>query len=88
MAAARSGDESDVRRWMTATLASDSLDVVASMASLRSIGKRDASLAAVLALVFVVKDVYVVRSLFGSPIEETPPTTLTAVPDFIDPPWS
>jgi len=40
------------------------------VASLRSIGKRDASVAAVLALVFVVKDVYLLRNLFGSPIVE------------------
>ena len=86
IAAARSGVEKDARRWMMATLASDSLDVVASLASLRSIGKRDASVAAVLALVFVVKDVYVVRNVFGSPSEELSPKTATAVPDLIDPP--
>src|ERR1700722_9593125 len=62
--AARSAEASDIRRWAVMTLASDSLDVVASMASMRSIGKRDAILAGVLAAVFVVKDVSVLRDLF------------------------
>src|ERR1700722_6749801 len=62
--AARSAESSDIRRWAVMTLASDSLDVVASMASMRSIGKRDAILAGVLAAVFVVKDVSVLRDLF------------------------
>ena len=41
VAAARSGDEGDIRRWLAAGLASDSLDAAASVASLPAIGKRD-----------------------------------------------
>jgi hypothetical protein len=41
VAAARSGDMADLRRWTATALASDSLDVAASLASFRSIGKRD-----------------------------------------------
>ena len=88
VAAARSEDVSDARRWTMMTLASDSLDVVASVASRRSIGKRDSLVAAALALAFVVKDVHVLGNLLGSvddPMEESP---LTAVPDLIDPPSS
>jgi hypothetical protein len=58
IAAARSPDVSDVRRWTAAALASDSLDVVASLASSRSIGKRDSWSAAILALAFVGGDLY------------------------------
>jgi hypothetical protein len=65
VAASRSGEASDARRWTTMALASDSLDVAASLASIRSIGKRDALAAAVLAAVFAVKDIYVLRSLLG-----------------------
>jgi hypothetical protein len=54
--AARSGDARDARRWTAAALASDSLDVAASLAGLRSIGKRDALGAAVLALAFACGD--------------------------------
>jgi uncharacterized membrane protein HdeD (DUF308 family) len=70
VAAARSPEVSETRRWTTMTLASDSLDVVASLASMRSIGKRDSVLAAALAAVFVVKDVSVMRALFD-PKDET-----------------
>jgi hypothetical protein len=56
VAAARSDDMTDVRRWTTTALASDSLDVVASLASFRSIGKRDSWSAAMLALAFVCGD--------------------------------
>lgn len=56
VAAARSNDVRDVRRWTTAALASDSLDVAASLASSRSIGKRDSWGAAILALTFVCGD--------------------------------
>lgn len=56
VAAAKSGDDKDVRRWTTAALASDSLDVAVSLASFRSIGKRDSWSAAVLALAFVGGD--------------------------------
>ena len=63
VAAARSADQADVRRWTAAALASDSLDTVASLASSRSIGKRDAWSAAVLSLVFVCGDLHARRRL-------------------------
>jgi hypothetical protein len=56
VAAARSGDAREARRWTAAALASDSLDVAASLASVRSIGPRDALGAAALALAFVGGD--------------------------------
>ena len=56
VAAARSDDVQDVRRWTSSTLASDSLDVALSLASFRSIGKRDSCAAAMLALAFVGGD--------------------------------
>lgn len=61
VAAARSGEIADVRRWTTSALASDSLDVAASLASMRSIGKRDSVGAALLALIFVAGDVHARR---------------------------
>jgi hypothetical protein len=63
VAAARSQEVGDARRWTAAALASDSLDVVASLASVRSIGKRDSLGAALLALVFVGGDLHARRSL-------------------------
>jgi hypothetical protein len=65
VAAARSGDADDVRRWTAAALASDSLDVVASLASIRSIGKRDAWAAALLAFSFVCGDIQALRRSLG-----------------------
>jgi hypothetical protein len=56
VAAARSERTSDVGRWTAAGLASDSLDTAVSLASMRSIGKRDSIAAAVLALTFVAGD--------------------------------
>ena len=56
VAAARSNEISDVRRWTSAALASDSIDTVVSLASFRSIGKRDSCAAAALAFVFVCGD--------------------------------
>ncbi len=63
VAAARSDDVNDGRRWSTAALASDSLDAVASFASLSSIGKRDSWSAALLALAFVGGDLQARRCL-------------------------
>ncbi len=63
VAAARSDDGRDIGRWTSAALASDSLDVIASLASFRAIGKRDAFGAAILALVFVCGDVHARRRL-------------------------
>jgi len=56
VSAARSNDQTDARRWLKATLASDALDTVVSLAALRSIGRRDSLFAAVLALGFVCGD--------------------------------
>jgi len=56
VAAARSDEIQDFRRWNAAALASDSLDTVLSVASSGSIGKRDAWSAAGLALAFVCGD--------------------------------
>jgi hypothetical protein len=56
VAAARTGEAREVRRWTAAALASDSLDVAASLASFRSIGQRDSLSAAALALAFVCGD--------------------------------
>jgi hypothetical protein len=54
--AARSDEAGDVSRWNSAALASDSLDTVVSLASYRSIGKRDSWAAAALAFAFVCGD--------------------------------
>jgi hypothetical protein len=56
VAAARSSDVQDTRRWSAVALASDSLDVAASLASVRSIGKRDSLAAAMLSFAFVWGD--------------------------------
>lgn len=62
VAAARSKDDArDARRWTVAALASDSLDTAVSLASYRSIGKRDSLAAAALALVFAGADVEALR---------------------------
>jgi hypothetical protein len=62
VAAARADDMSSVRSWTSAALASDSMDTLLSLASARSIGKRDAVGAAALALVFALGDVFALRS--------------------------
>ena len=61
VAAARSDDVRDVRRWTASALASDSLDVAVSLASSRSIGKRDSWAAAMLASAFVCGDLQACR---------------------------
>jgi len=63
VAAVRSGDVGDIRRWLAAGLASDSLDVAASVASMRAIGKRDSFGAAILALAFVCGDLHARRGI-------------------------
>jgi hypothetical protein len=62
IAAATSGVEGDADRWNSATLASDTLDTVVSLASIRSIGKRDACFASALAGTFVWGDVLARRA--------------------------
>ena len=61
-AAGRSARDSDIGPWLAATGASDALDVAASLASFRSIGKRDAIGAALLALAFAAGDLAAWRS--------------------------
>ncbi len=63
VAAARSDVVGDMRRWTTVAMASDSLDVAASLASIRSIGKRDSWAAAMLALAFVCGDIQARRRI-------------------------
>ncbi len=62
VSAARSNETSDARRWVKATLASDALDTVVSLAALRSIGRRDSLFAAALALGFVCGDLQALRA--------------------------
>ncbi len=61
VSAARAGSGRDARRWTSVGLASDSLDVVVSLASLPAIGKRDSWSAAMLALFFVWGDFQALR---------------------------
>jgi hypothetical protein len=67
VAAARSNDVRDIRRWTTTALASDSLDSAGSLASFRSIGKRDSLSAAILALTFVCGDLWARRRIPVAP---------------------
>jgi len=69
VAAARSNDVTDGRRWAAAALASDSLDAAASLASCRSIGKRDSWGAAILALAFVCGDLQAGRRLTSAEVK-------------------
>jgi hypothetical protein len=63
VSAARSTNQSDARRWVMATLASDAIDTVVSLAALRSIGRRDSLVAAGLALGFVCGDLQALRTI-------------------------
>jgi hypothetical protein len=67
VAAARSNDVRDIRRWTTTALASDSLDSAASLASFRSIGRRDSLSAAILALAFACGDLQARRQIPVAP---------------------
>jgi hypothetical protein len=60
--AAHAADASGARRWVKATLASDTLDTVLSLAAMRAIGKRDSLFAAGLAFAFVCGDLQALRS--------------------------
>jgi hypothetical protein len=62
VSAARSHGPSDARRWVNATLASDALDTVVSLAAVKSIGRRDSSFAAALALGFACGDLQALRT--------------------------
>jgi hypothetical protein len=72
VAAARSSEARDVRRWTAAALASDSLDTAASLASFRAIGKRDSWIAALLALAFVCGDLQALRGAAAAPYSPGP----------------
>jgi len=56
-------------RWLGATLASDALDVLVGVLAVRSIGRRDAAVAAGLALAFVAGDLSARR------VASAPPAT-------------
>jgi hypothetical protein len=62
LAAAGDADGGDSARWTRATLASDALDTLLGLLAVRSIGRRDAALAAGLAAVFVCGDVLALRA--------------------------
>ncbi len=62
VAADRSGASSERRRWTTATLASDALDVVVSVVSMPTIGPVNSVAASVVALVAVGGDLHALRS--------------------------
>jgi hypothetical protein len=66
VAACRRGDDGDARRWTSAGLASDSLDVVASLVASGSIGRVESAGAAAAALVFAVGDTVALGSLRGA----------------------
>ncbi len=61
--AARSGGGGELRHWTSVGLGSDSLDVLASLATRRSIGSAEAVGAAAAALVFAAGDVVALRQL-------------------------
>jgi hypothetical protein len=63
VAAFRRGDDADARRWTSTGLASDSLDVVASLMASRSIGRVESAGAAAAALVFAVGDTVALGAL-------------------------
>jgi hypothetical protein len=67
--AARHCSEDDLRRWTTIGAASDSLDVVTSVASFRTIGKQESVGATLAAAVFVVGDLLALRSLASEAVE-------------------
>jgi hypothetical protein len=67
--AARGGTRHQLRGWTEAGLASDSIDVVTSLASLRSIGTTEAVAAAGTALLFAAGDLVALR-LLGRPQPE------------------
>jgi hypothetical protein len=60
--AARSNDQGDSRRWVQATLASDSLDSFVSLLALKSIGRRDSLFAAAVALGFAFADLRLLQT--------------------------
>jgi hypothetical protein len=67
IASARSESDDDLRRWTLIALASDSMDVLASLVSRRSIGIRDSSFAALLAMLAVAGDLQALNSMSAQP---------------------
>jgi hypothetical protein len=65
--AARRGGSEELALWTRVGLASDSLDVVASLVSRRSIGKTESTLAALAALVFALGDSVALRTMGAEP---------------------
>ena len=70
--AARSKGDDDLRRWTLIAMASDSMDVLASVASRRSIGFRDSSLAALLAIFAVLGDLQALAAMGAHPTQPIP----------------
>lgn len=62
LSAARSSNQSETCRWVKATLASDALDTIVSLAAMRSIGRRDSIGAAALAFIFSCGDLQALRT--------------------------
>jgi len=65
VSAARRGTDSELSRWTSVGMASDSMDVVASLASWRTIGSGESIGAALAALVFAVGDASVLKTIKG-----------------------
>jgi hypothetical protein len=63
--AARKGTNTELFRWTSVGMTSDSMDVVASLASWRAIGSSASVGAALAALVFALGDASVLRSIKG-----------------------
>ena len=63
VAAARSEEGDELRRWTLIALGSDAMDILASVASRRSIGLRDSSMAALLAFIAVLGDLQALTSM-------------------------
>ncbi len=63
--ALRSGDVADGRRWMTASLASDTLDTVAGVTSASMVGRGSAILATAMAAPLAACDVWALASFPG-----------------------
>lgn len=61
LSAARRGSQAELRRWTATGAASDCLDVVASLASIRAIGRKEGAAAALTAGAFAVADFVALR---------------------------
>lgn len=63
IASVQAGSPDDVRRWVTAGLTSDALDLLASVASARLVGARGALIATGVTLPVVAADIWALRHL-------------------------